>query len=251
MRRLLDDRSLASRIRCRCSTARRGAPRQRRRDGAALRDLRAGGTRGRAPLPSASGTGSCGGRGRHRPGGRQARLGAARAPGGRGSRARTARSVRAAGTTVADGRSLRHATSRAGRRADPTGWRRAMISAIVDAPLPAPSRSPPGDRGPFFTRSLRPLPGSARSPPAARVLSAVLRSVGHQRRDRGRRTDTRAVGHPIWTDQVAVNFYASLDGQGGLTCGQRALIGPVRDAPHHRASSARRSGTTIAIASSR
>jgi acetyltransferase-like isoleucine patch superfamily enzyme len=26
--------------------------------------------------------------------------------------------------------------------------------------------------------------------------------------------------------QAAVNFYASLDGQGGLTCGHRALIGP-------------------------
>ena len=52
-------------------------------------------------------------------------------------------------------------------------------------------------------------------------------------------------------EQVAVNFYASLDGQGGLTCGQRALIGPyaMLHTTEHLPPDAW--GTTIAIASSR
>ena len=58
----------------RCATAGRGASRPRPRDGAALRDLRAGRTRRRAPLSSTPGPGSRDGRGRHCRGDRQARL---------------------------------------------------------------------------------------------------------------------------------------------------------------------------------
>ena len=112
-----------------------------------------------------------------------------------------------------------------------------MISAIVDSPLPAPSRSRQA-MWPMVPRGHAASTRLGRSPPAARVLSTVLPLGWAPLLAIAEGVRIRAPWGIRLDDQVAMNFYASLDGQGSITCGQRALHRGMRDAPHHRASSA-------------